>query len=142
MEESSKVVISDPIPITRRDDRQHKLVWKGYWRRVLRIGPRLTLSEELKSWRGRVPTWLEGQRERRRELDRMKRSRMEKLKRRADMMKVFDKRRGTRLQFTAGKGCNRWRENVACGRFTRSLLTSRQKRAQAEMGLVSYSLRV
>ena len=59
MEDTSKVIVQDQIPIDRTEDRWHRVLWKGLYRRLLRLGPDLNLNvEELRSWRGRVPPWL------------------------------------------------------------------------------------
>jgi hypothetical protein len=69
MEDPSKVIVQDLIAIDRIGDRWHRVLWKGQYRRLLRLGPNLNLNvEDLRSWRGRVPPWLAEVQERRTDL--------------------------------------------------------------------------
>jgi hypothetical protein len=53
MEDPSKVIVQDLIAIDRIGDRWHRVLWKGQYRRLLRLGPNLNLNvEDLRSWRG------------------------------------------------------------------------------------------
>ena len=114
MEDPTRVLLRDDVPLERNGARSHFLLWKGTWRRIIRLGPSLNLNtSELKSWRGKVPSFVKIQKQ------------LEKRRKRRNMLQLLTRRRETRLQQTAG-GPSRWRLCTAAGRFSKFLLTTKQ----------------